>query len=443
MVQKRGLPMCLNNLIKAVVILLILSIGGVSDAEDKNKETELIPFLEPGFFELTSDTFLDKEKEFPGEWVSDDKISYRALNVSSPGRPVPECLFEFNQMTKELEKITAFYYFRVDDKEMPRKEFDNCVDSIKKELQTYSKKPLECKNNQGTTKYDTAQLQKDGIIASLEYDVTNWKNAVRTEYIKIVFTKVPKKSAMSTAPVKGENQAITSSKEANKKVTKEGVVVLIKDIPMIDQGDKGYCAPATVARILQYYGREVDMYDIAKITGSSSEEGTRVSDLIEGLNKYRTRLKISIDAPLLFNSASVETFISEYNKQAKKEKIDTVAVPTEQMHMYDFYEWLSSGQADKELFKKIRIKDSDYKKFIKIIKSNVDKGIPLCWNLTVGIYPEEGKIPQKTFAHYRIIIGHDKENLIFSDCWGKGHEEKRMKFEDAFPATASLVIIRP
>jgi hypothetical protein len=144
----------------------------------------------------------------------------------------------------------------------------------------------------------------------------------------------------------------------------------------------------------------------------------------------------------LYTGASVEKFIAEYNKQAKRVKIDTVAVPTEQ-NRFDFYEWLFSGQADKELYKKIRIKDSDYKKFINIIKSNVDKGIPIFWFLIVGIYPEEGKIQQEPFGHFRIIIGHDKENLIYSDCWGKGHEEKRMKFEDAFPATQSLVIIRP
>jgi hypothetical protein len=45
----------------------------------------------------------------------------------------------------------------------------------------------------------------------------------------------------------------------------------------------------------------------------------------------------------------------------------------------------------------------------------------------------------------RIIIGYNdiKEEIIFSDSWGEGHEAKRMKMSDSYNASQELFVPKP
>lgn len=87
-----------------------------------------------------------------------------------------------------------------------------------------------------------------------------------------------------------------------KNVVKEaGGKVKIINIPMIDQGRKGYCAPATVARVLKYYGIAVDMYQLAELMNSDPLAGTSVVSTKKLLKKiasgrpvYAKEIKFSI-----------------------------------------------------------------------------------------------------------------------------------------------------
>lgn len=67
--------------------------------------------------------------------------------------------------------------------------------------------------------------------------------------------------------------------------TGEGGVVWIDGIPMISQGDKGYCAAATLARILNYYGYPVGMHEMAELGETSSARGTRIDDVIDSIRR--------------------------------------------------------------------------------------------------------------------------------------------------------------
>ena len=72
--------------------------------------------------------------------------------------------------------------------------------------------------------------------------------------------------------------------------------------------------------------------------------------------------------------------------------------------------------------------------------------IPLLWALELGRYPEEpANAAQAGGNHMRLIIGYNqgKQQLIFTDSWGAGHELKRMKLEDAFKATLAMYVIEP
>jgi hypothetical protein len=62
---------------------------------------------------------------------------------------------------------------------------------------------------------------------------------------------------------------------------------------MIDQGKKGYCAAATLARVLQHYGYVVDQHALAELAeteGQASEGYTRWDASKKYYSCHATRL---------------------------------------------------------------------------------------------------------------------------------------------------------
>jgi len=47
--------------------------------------------------------------------------------------------------------------------------------------------------------------------------------------------------------------------------------MFLPGIPMIDQGNRGYCASATLARVFQYYGYPVDMHQLADLAETEAQ----------------------------------------------------------------------------------------------------------------------------------------------------------------------------
>lgn len=59
----------------------------------------------------------------------------------------------------------------------------------------------------------------------------------------------------------------------------------IGSIPMIDQGEKGYCAAATLARVLQFYGYPVDMHAMADLAETEGRGGTQRDEIIRAMRR--------------------------------------------------------------------------------------------------------------------------------------------------------------
>jgi hypothetical protein len=68
----------------------------------------------------------------------------------------------------------------------------------------------------------------------------------------------------------------------------DGGDVWIADIPMVDQGPKGYCVPATFERAMRTLGVDADMYLLAMIGETNIGGGTSVTRL---LNNVRTTVR--------------------------------------------------------------------------------------------------------------------------------------------------------
>lgn len=77
--------------------------------------------------------------------------------------------------------------------------------------------------------------------------------------------------------------------------------VIIRNIPMIDQGPKGYCSPATWERYMRYLGIPADMYQLANIANTDIGGGTCTDEMVdatEGFLSYNGRHVEEIDDPL-------------------------------------------------------------------------------------------------------------------------------------------------
>lgn len=215
--------------------------------------------------------------------------------------------------------------------------------------------------------------------------------------------------------------------------------VYIPNIPMVDQGDKGYCAVATAARVFNYYGVPADQHEMAQVAGSEAGRGTSTDEMEDAMKKisgkYKTRFQSQLE--LDYSSRKYQSFMRKYNSAAKKlgkKILDT-----------DNFIYFIEG-LDSDVLREVNGKGPTFDKFMNIVRSNIDKGVPVMWALQLGKYPENGeRARQAGGGHMRLIIGYnaDKSEIIFSDSWGAGHEMKRMAAPDASAATMGLYLLQP
>ncbi len=172
--------------------------------------------------------------------------------------------------------------------------------------------------------------------------------------------------------------------------------VYLNEIPMVDQGPKGYCVPATFERAMRTMGLEADMYLLAMVGQSQAGGGTSVELLLENVR----------------------------------------------------HQVLSKGR---------RIKDENLKELrIRDIKRYIDEGVPVMWRLCS--MPEYNAVADKNTAgrdkitdwkahttaiaaanvdlaksakpdakhHICMIIGYNEatQELAVSDSWGEQFERR-------------------
>ncbi len=263
----------------------------------------------------------------------------------------------------------------------------------------------------------------------------------RAEYIKVVISKFDPKQdprKMVTIPKKTDVASAMDIKQNVKKDDKG--FVYIENIPMVDQGQKGYCAVATSERILRYYGTDVDQNVLAQLASSSASRGTSPDEMVDMLKKVQAKFGVMVRSHVDFKVQEFMKMVGDYNKLAKKagKKEITYGRVIDINAIYH--------SADPALLKEAKCeKDkSGFKSFTSDIIKHVDMGIPLIWGVELGIVKEE-KLPQIGGGHMRIIFGYNKEKnlILFTDSWGQGHERKEMAMDDAWTITNGLYSFDP
>ena len=197
---------------------------------------------------------------------------------------------------------------------------------------------------------------------------------------------------------------------------------------------------ASVERVMGYYGAAVDQDELAQIADSDASRGTSVSAMAASLNKLTSRLGVKMRTIYSWDYREFMEVMTDYNRAAKRGKT-APEVPISGQRI-DMSEVMHAVRPD--LFKEVRMKKvADFGKFQREIERSIDAGVPLLWSVELGLVPEEKLSAQAFGGHMRLIIGYNAKEIIYTDSWGMGHEEKRMPVEDAWTMTMGLCVLQP
>lgn len=210
-------------------------------------------------------------------------------------------------------------------------------------------------------------------------------------------------------------------------------------IVMEKQAGRGYCAPATMASVLNYHGIKSDQQTIAEDVGCSDDTGTDVEAMLDVISRSCAEYGLTIKTIIGFDYARYKRIITRYNALAKKRGAKKL--------------WLSDSgtldlsrtfsNANLEILKK-SISEQDVDIFFRSVRQSIDADRPLIWGVVLGIATEPELSPYSKGGHLRLINGYNlkTQEIIFSDPWGAGHGLKRMKIVDAYAITMSLHVLQ-
>lgn len=274
------------------------------------------------------------------------------------------------------------------------------------------------------------------------------------EYVKVLLVPV-KAGGGGTTSVAGGGM---TNRSKNARAVRENVTrnaegdVWIDGVPMVDQGQKGYCAAASSERVLRYYGLEIDQHQIAQLANTAAEGGTTLEGMAKAIAKVGRQFQldkkdlITPDSDGPFERSDHVKLIDQYNAVAKRRKaagIDWKDYVTN--NMVDLQAvWLAM---DPEILLAARKGQTQgMGQFSKNIKLYADQGVPLLWSCLVGMYPEEPALGQEgAFGHVRLIIGYNTktQEVLYSDSWGPNHALKRLPLDKAWAMTKGLIVLKP
>lgn len=328
----------------------------------------------------------------------------------------------------KLERVEIIVYNKGDDGDLTQDEFksklkelETCLNDV---LQIEGKARRMDKRDTGVKGQTKMWEPEDCGTWLLESSSSGRGKKFNSEFIRLTIGADVEKGGAADA--------------ARRATLKENVVkeddgtVWIKNIPMVDQGEKGYCVPATAARVFAYYGMDgVDQHAMAALCQSQSGGGgTTLPEMREALQKLGRAFHFRVKT---MEDCSIDNMMALYNKEAKKKK--AMQITPRSVYFFTF---------DEEIMRAARTRNaSKVKKWMAEVKKSIDEGVPVLWCVMLGIFKEQG-LPQSGGGHMRLIIGYNEEEqtIIYSDSWGARHARKEMPLEDAFSMTVERNIMR-
>ena len=377
----------------------------------------------PKCWELTPEGF---EKHFDAirpelfSWITSDRTRAKlsralysnvTIDLSMFGGTVPveEAVVDFSG--GRLNMVTLSIFNRGDAGEIGEVDFKNRYMTAGKAMgaRLNAKPMVRAANRQQGLLTEGYSWSSPAGIAMLEINEGALGGSAR-EFLRLRVARPDAEGALAASMKNSGGAAAAKLGELPANVARDDKGnVFIRNLPMVDQGNKGYCLPASTQRIFEYYGIGADMHQIAQVAESDPDKGTSSMSMAKELDRidFRFKTRLVVMAMMSENAlVEVEVRKGEY----------LVGKPV------------------------------DERKFLKNIHDFIDDGIPLLWSLELGRFPEEPDLkPQTSGGHMRIIIGYNESTgrLIFSDSWGAGHEFKTIKASDAYAASQGLFALKP
>ena len=406
--------------------------------------TDITPLLSnPKLWSLTQDEFqhLPETKGF--RWTSAAHDSARAgeQELTLFALPLVEVVARFEG--GKLVEITPTIYARGDVGGLPREQFEALIRAAMEALNLNTKVQSVVRGKDATN-----AVKAEGIIWNaptakylLEYSFTHEMKTrnipFRAEFVRLEIK--PPDAKPSLLQFSSINGKAFYGLDHVKRDSASGDVV-ISDVPMVDQGQKGYCAVACAERMLRYYGVQTDANELAQIANTDAGRGTSADAMFDALKKVSARLHVRVKPVEQFEAKQMLSLIAEYNRTAKHDKAPEVRPKGEMLDVTAIFRSMDAG-----VLKETRTHNhSDVTRFQTDVAKYIDAGTPIIWSVMLGIFPEPG-VPQSGGGHMRLIIGYNtkKNEIIFTDSWGAGHEKKRMPLENAVTISTGLTVIEP
>ena len=348
-------------------------------------------------------------------------------------------------------RIELSLYNRGDDRlaqGLSEEEFLTIRAQIEKILSTQTKPEEPAKKKLRTGGFSHALIwSKARRAARLDWGTTGGKARGReVDFVRLTLYRGTSAAGREKAKSQGPISGVAAKAKVKKNVRKnDSKDVWIANVPMVDQGQKGYCAAAVVERVLRYYGQTIDEHEIAQMAGTTAERGTSVDEMIETVKAVGSKCRLGFNSIVSLggNVNELETEVEQYNRAAKAMKERELAL-SDYIRGNMIYVSELRGAMKPKVLKRMRTKDARYKKFLAGVKTQVDQGVPVIWGVTLGIFPEPG-VMQSIGGHMRLIIGYNNETheILYTDTWGAGHELKRMPEDWAFTITHDAFFLRP
>lgn len=233
---------------------------------------------------------------------------------------------------------------------------------------------------------------------------------VENEYVSILV--VPTKLADAGGRSDKVSDKVVRERLLKSLVKKDNGDVIVSNIPMVNQGPKGYCVPATFERAMRFMGIESDMYLIAMVGQTGVGGGTVVEILMENLRSQvfskGRRLK--------------EIPVKELNVREVKRIIDTGVPILWRMCSTETYNKVTNENTESR-------SKADHAAWIK---EQVEKF--------------SNKSKEEENYHMCLIIGYNEktQELAVSDSWGDRFEIRWTPVEVAnWASNGMLVVIQP
>ena len=411
--------------IPSIFLTVALGFSSLRAEEVKQLPCSLDPLLTvPENWQMTQDEFEENFKKdgnplymwltkdrtrarIGGQFYADAHIDVTAFDGEVP---VEEAIVDFAD--GKLNLVTLSIFNRGDAGDISAEDFKNQFTIAGKGVGLHLGAKPQRKNassNSGLLTAGFTWYSQEKGSGVLEHNEKALEGGDR-EFLRLRFARPGATGSLAESMLHSRGGAAAKLQDLPKNVTKaDNGDIFIQNIPMVDQGDKGYCVAASTQRAFEYYGIGADMHQIAQIAETDSKLGTNPLLMAKQLGKIDYRFKTRLDTI----GMRAENSLTEVKERRGEFYVGNPV---------------------------------DERKYLKEIRSYIDSGLPLLWALELGRYPEKPQLtPQTAGGHMRMIIGYNDttEEIIFSDSWGAGHEFKKMKMTDSYKATLGLFVLKP